>query len=457
MVSSEKFDLETIVNSGRMGRSQFLIVAICALVAMIDGFDTQCVAFVAPEIANSWHVEPSKFGPVFGAGLLGGMLGAMLLGLAGDRFGRKPVLVVSVALFAICSLITPLATSVTYLAALRFVTGIGLGGALPTAISLTSEYTPTRLRATVVALMFCGFPLGAVIGGLAMAKLIPWLGWTSAFYAGGVIPLVLLPFVVGCVPESIRFLALKGDRVAILSILDRMKLEKKWNGNVELAVKTSAPIFSLFAKGMALGTTLLWITFFFSLMMSYFLLNWIPMLARQEGHSIEDAVIAVAMINLGAIIGCVTLGHLAGRFGQTLVIGAGYGLGAFAIMAIGYVGTSSVLFLVISILAGILTVGAQMCTVALCASFYDTRLRATGIGWTMGIGRIGAILGPILGGILIGAGFTAPMFFFIAGLTSLGAGASVFAMGRFVLRGRSPSTQPTNLQSEIDALKGYSG
>jgi AAHS family 4-hydroxybenzoate transporter-like MFS transporter len=213
----------------------------------------------------------------------------------------------------------------------------------------------------------------------------------------------------------------------------------------------------LFAKGMALGTTLLWITFFFSLMMSYFLLNWIPMLARQEGHSVEDAVIAVAMINLGAIIGCVTLGHLAGRFGQTLVIGTGYGLGAFAIMAIGYVGTSSALFLVISILAGILTVGAQMCTVALCASFYDTRLRATGVGWTMGIGRIGAILGPVLGGVLIGAGVTAPVFFFIAGLTSLGAGATVFAMGRFVLHGRSSSTQPIDLQSEIDALEGYSG
>jgi MFS transporter, AAHS family, 4-hydroxybenzoate transporter len=457
MDSSEKFDLETIVNSGRMGRSQFLIVAICALVAMIDGFDTQCVAFVAPEIANSWQVEPSKFGPVFGAGLLGGTLGAMLLGLAGDRFGRKPVLVASVALFAICSLVTPLATSVTYLAALRFVTGIGLGGALPTAISLTSEYAPARLRATVVALMFCGFPLGAVIGGFAMTKLIPLLGWTSAFYAGGAIPLVLLPLVVGCVPESIRFLSLKGDRTAILSILDRMKLEKKWNGNVELAVETSAPIFSLFAKGMALGTTLLWITFFFSLMMSYFLLNWIPMLARQEGHSVEDAVMAVAMINLGAIIGCVTLGHLAGRFGQTRVIGTGYGLGAFAIMGIGYVGTSSVLFLAISILAGILTVGAQMCTVALCASFYDTRLRATGVGWTMGIGRIGAILGPVLGGVLIGAGVTAPVFFFIAGLTSLGAGATVFAMGRFVLHGRSSGTQPTDLQSEIDALEGYSG
>jgi len=246
-------------------------------------------------------------------------------------------------------LLTPFATSISNLAALRFLTGLGLGGALPTAISLTSEYTPTRLRATVVALMFCGFPLGAVIGGFAMAKLIPILGWTSAFYAGGVIPLLLLPLVAGWVPESIRFLALKGDRTTILSILDRMKLGKRWDGKVELESEKSAPILSLFAEGTALGTTLLWITFFFSLMLSYFLLNWIPMLARQEGHSVEDAVIAVAMINLGAIIGCITLGHLAGRFGQATVIGAGYGLGAFAIMAIGYVGTSSTLLLGISV------------------------------------------------------------------------------------------------------------
>jgi AAHS family 4-hydroxybenzoate transporter-like MFS transporter len=267
----------------------------------------------------------------------------------------------------------------------------------------------------------------------------------------------LLPFVASWVPESIRFLGLTGNETAIRLILDRMKLGQRWNGQVELAVETSAPILSLFAKGTALGTTMLWITFFFSLMLSYFLLNWIPMLARQEGHSVEDAVRAVAMINLGAIIGCITLGHLAGRFGQTMVIGAGYGLGALAIMAIGYVGTSSALLLVISILAGILTIGAQMCTVALCAGFYDTRLRATGVGWTMGIGRIGAILGPVLGGILIGAGFTAPVFFLIAGLTSLGAAATVFAMGRFVLRGRSSSTQKLDLRAKIDALEGLSG
>ena len=226
MNSNEAFDLDSVVNSGRLARSQYRIILICALVAMIDGFDTQCVAFVAPEIANSWHVAPSEFGSVFGAGLFGGMLGAMALGLAGDRFGRKPVLMFSVALFAICSLLTPFATSVSNLAALRFVTGLGLGGALPTAISLTSEYTPARLRATVVALMFCGFPLGAVIGGIAMAKLIPILGWTSAFYGGGAIPLLLLPLVAGWVPESIRFLALKGNTTAILSILDRMKLGK---------------------------------------------------------------------------------------------------------------------------------------------------------------------------------------------------------------------------------------
>ncbi|WP_426437132.1 MFS transporter [Bradyrhizobium genosp. P] len=455
MDSSEAVDLETVVNSGRLGPSQYLIISICSLVAMIDGFDTQCVAFVAPEIASSWHVEPSQFGPVFGAGLLGGMLGAMALGLAGDRLGRKPVLMFSVALFAICSLLTPFATSIGNLTALRFVTGLGLGGALPTAIALTSEYTPTRLRATVVALMFCGFPLGAVIGGFAMAKLLPVLGWTSAFYAGGVIPLLLMPLIVGWVPESIRFLALKGDSLAIISILDRMNLGKKWN--VKLTVETPAPLFSLFAKGTALGTILLWITFFFSLMLSYFLLNWIPMLARQGGHSVEEAVVAVAMINLGAIIGCLTLGQLAGRYGQATVIGAGYGLGAVAIVAIGYVGTSSTLLLIFSVLAGILTIGAQMCTVALCAGFYDTRLRATGVGWTMGIGRIGAILGPVLGGVLIGAGFTAPTFFLIAGLTSLGAAATVFAMGWFVLRGRSSSAQKSDLRAQIDALEGLSG
>lgn len=439
MDADGEFDLDTIIDAGRVSGFQFLTMVLCALVAMMDGFDTQSIAFVAPELANAWHIEPAIFGPVFGAGLFGGMLGAMAFGPAGDRFGRKATLILAVALFATGSLVTPLAGSVTQLGVIRFGTGLGLGGALPIVISLTSEYAPKRLRSTLVALMFCGFPLGAVIGAVLSAKLIPSFGWKSVFIAGGGFPLVLLPLFVVFVPESARFLALQGKQSAIAVILKRMGATAAWNGRASATdFLTRTPLSSLFAGGRALGTVLLWGTFFLSLLLSYFLLNWIPVVARQAGHDIQAAVLAVAMLNLGAIGGCVVLGRLADRFGQAPVIGTGYLLGAFAIALIGQVGESAALLLVISFVTGFLSIGAQMCTVALCASFYETRLRATGVGWTMGIGRIGAIIGPVLGGLLIAAGIAAPAFFLIAGLTSLGAATGVFAIGWFVLRDDTP-------------------
>ena len=433
-----KFDLESIVDSSRVSSYQIMTICLCAFVTMIDGFDTQSIAFVAPSIAAAWQVELSAFGPVFGAGLFGGMIGAMIFGLAGDRFGRKPTLLFTVALFAAGSLITPLVESISQLSAIRFITGVGLGGALPIVISLTAEYAPERMRATSVAVMFCGFPFGAVVGGFLSAKLIPDFGWASVFIIGGGVPLLALPLLIAFVPESVRFLALRGDHAAIAQILKRMKRTTAWNGESGAgAPEIRAPISSLFKHGRALGTVLLWTTIFLSLMLSYFLINWIPLIVRQTGQSTENAVLAVVMTNMGAIGGCIVLGRLADRFGRPLIIGGGYALGAVAIALMGRAGQSSSLLFFYGFVGGFLTVGAQMCAVALCASFYETRLRATGVGWTMGVGRIGAIVGPVLGGLLIGAGIAAPTLFVIAGLTSFGAAIAIFAMGWFVLRARS--------------------
>jgi AAHS family 4-hydroxybenzoate transporter-like MFS transporter len=446
MDRSGKLDLESIVDSSRLSGFQIVIIALCALVAMIDGFDTQSIAFVAPEITTTWRVQPSAFGPVFGAGLFGGLIGAMIFGVAGDRFGRKPTLLIAVLLFAAGSLVTPFAESINGLIAFRFITGLGLGGALPSIISITSEYAPKRLRATIVAMMFCGFPLGAVVGGIASAKLIPAFGWTSVFFAGGAIPLLVLPLFMTFVPESVRFLAIRKDSAAIAKILARMKMAALWNGELTTASSEArSPISSLFTGGRALGTVLLWTAFFLSLLLTYFLINWIPIVARQTGLGIESAVLAVAMLNLGAIVGCVLLGRLVDWYGPAVVIGSAYALGAAAIALIGQAGQSTALLLTITFAAGFFSIGAQMCTVALCAGFYETFLRATGVGSAMGIGRIGAIAGPVLGGMLIGAGVAAPILFVVAGITSLGAAAAVLTMGRFVLR--APRPKPASLNT----------
>jgi len=444
MNAENKQDLETLIDFPHVSRFQVVVMVFCALVAMLDGFDTQSIAFVAPEIAAAWHVDPSLFGPVFGSGLFGGLIGALIFGSAGDRFGRKPILILAILLFSVGSLITPATGSLSQLVAARFFTGLGLGGALPCFISITSEYAPKHLRATLVSLMFCGFPLGAVIGGAVSAHMIPALGWSSVFIVGGVLPLFLVPPLIVFLPESIRFLALRSDRDGVLKILKRMHIDGAWNGRfVSQPEAHRAPISSLFKDGRGLGTVLLWITLFCSLLLTYFLINWIPVIARRSGLGIQAAVLAVTALNLGAIIGCVVIGRIADRSNPAIAIACGYALGAAAIVLLGYSGQSAVMLCAVAFSVGALSIGAQMCAVALAAAFYETFLRATGIGWSMGVGRIGAIAGPVVGGALLAAGVGAGTLFVIAGLTSLAAALAVFAMGWFVLRVASPQRAPS--------------
>ncbi len=438
--------LESIIDSGPVTSYQIVIMAICAIVAMMDGFDTQAIAFVAPEIAAAWHVDPSLFGPVFGAGLLGGLIGGIVIGTAGDRFGRRPALLLSVLIFALGSLATARAESVGALIALRFATGIGLGGALPCFISLTSEYAPRRLRSTLVGAMFCGFPLGALVGGMVSAKLIPAHGWASVFLFGGVFPLLVIPLVAAVVPESVRFLALRKDAASIERVLRRMKSSTLWDGRPPAdTTREHAPVSQLFAGGRAGGTFLLWVTLFCSLLLTYFLINWIPVIARRAGLDIGTAVHAVAMLNLGALVGCIALGRLADRYNRTVVIGVGYALGAVVIALVGHTGSSGALLCLATFAAGCLSVGAQMCSVALCADYYETFLRSTGVGWSIGIGRLGAIVGPVVGGILLNGGTDPSTLFVVAGATSLAAATAVFALGRYVPRKLDRTERPVQL------------
>jgi AAHS family 4-hydroxybenzoate transporter-like MFS transporter len=438
-MTQAKLDLEAIVDTLPLTRAQLAIVVLCALVAMVDGYDTQSIALAAPVIVAAWKVKAAAFGLVFSAGLFGSLVGALSMGVVADRRGRKPALIASMLVFALVTLATPLAHTVPALTVLRFLTGLGLGGALPIIISITSEFAPARQRATIVSLMFCGFPLGAVIGGVAAARLIPALGWPSIFYAGGAAPLLLLPLIAAFVPESVRFMALRRDHVRLGKVLDRMGWAPLWNGELALRADPGrSPVAKLFTEGRAVGTLLLWATLFLSLLLTYFLLNWIPIIARQSGIGMQGAVLGAAAVNLGAILGCLVIGRLADRYGNpTAYISCAFALGAVAIVMIGHAGGSGAWLLWASLLAGVFSVGAQMCTVAFCAAFYDTSLRATGVGWAIGVGRIGAIVGPLLGGMLLAAGTPPPTLFLVVGLMSIGASLAAAGVGFGGMRPRA--------------------
>lgn len=422
-------DVSELIDRAPVGAFQKRAIALCALVAILDGFDTQSIAFVAPVIVKQWGLEMSVFGPVFGAGLLGLMVGALLFGPVADRIGRKGVIVLSTAWFSVFSFATAFAATPAELLAYRFLTGLGLGGAMPNIIALTSEYAPKRIRATLVTLMFCGFPLGAVLGGLASARLIGAFGWPSVFILGGVLPLLLVPILIFALPESIRYLVAKGKGAQQRAIVARLDPHAPLSAGESLVVSEprleGVPVKHLFLAGRLGGTLLLWVIFFCNLLILYFLINWLPSVLRAAGLPLERAIIGTVLLNAGGIVGGLALGWLVDRRGPFGVLLVAFSLAAISVWAIGSAGAAVSGVLLIVFAAGFFVIGTQFCMNALAASFYPTSVRATGVGWALGVGRIGSVIGPVIGGVVLSLGWTHPTLFLAAAVPALVSAVAV--------------------------------
>ena len=309
-------------------------------------------------------------------------------------------------MYGIGSLVTVLATGINEIMLYRLLTGLGLGGAMPNIIALTSEYAPKRIRALVVTIMFCGFPIGAVIGGLVSTMIIPAYGWKSVFLGGGVLPLLLLPVLILWLPESIRFLATRGKETDVTALVARIdsaaKLALSPTQTSSVETPTSAGLLPLFAPGRRAGTLLLWIAFFCNLLMMYFLINWLPSVLQRAGVPLERAIIATVLFNAGGVVGGLTISRLIDRFGPRVILTSAYLGAVISVAAIGAGWTSVGPTLVVVFAAGVCVMGVQFGMNSFTADYYPTALRATGVGAALGVGRIGSILGPVLGGMLLG-------------------------------------------------------
>jgi MFS transporter, AAHS family, 4-hydroxybenzoate transporter len=392
-------------------RRQWQVALLCALVAVCDGFDTQAIAFVAPVMAKQWGVHAAGFGPIFSAGLLGLALGAFLFGNAADRFGRKAVILLCVTLFGVSSLLTTRSEGLAELAIWRILTGLGLGGVLPNLISLTNEAASPRLKNTLVMLMFCGFPLGATIGGLVSAPLIEAYGWKSVFILGGVLPLALLPAL---------FLRLPAE------------LEAAKPGSSAEASLPKGNIAELFRHRRAVPTLLIWTGFFCNLLVMYLLVSWLPSLLSMIGTSLSVATLSTAMLNLGGIVGALILSRLLIGGKGLLVLSCALVAGALALVLIAKADGNVAAMLIGAALAGTIIVGGQIAMNAITASFYPDHIRATGVGLALGVGRIGSIVGPLIGGLLLGAGWAGTSLILFAILPTLLAALALFALHNFI-------------------------
>jgi MFS transporter, AAHS family, 4-hydroxybenzoate transporter len=452
---TREFDVEAAIDNAPLGFYQIAIALACTLVIMIDGFANQSIAFVAPVLVHDWALRPAVLGAIFSIGLFGGALSAMVIGPLGGRFGRKPMLVVCMLVFALASILTARSTGATSMLALRLLTGIGVGGAMPLLLATTAEYSPRRFRATIVSVMYAGFPLGSVLGGLLSIRLIPMFGWQSVFYLSGLLPLALLPLVLAVVPESNAYLVAVGrPRSEIERILRRLGIAADSAARLIIPEHSrgGAGIQQLFRDGRALATVLIGTTCFMGVLLTYVLVNWTPTLLKQSGYTLHIAVLSSILLNLGTVLAAPILGRAMDRFGPYRIIGGAFVIGAAFDTVIGWPQDHQTTMLAVIFLAGFFSIGAQLCVVTLATIYYPTYLRATGIGMAMVSGRVGAVVGPSVGGGMLAAGFKAAALFQLAAAASVLASLAIFLMLWRVARPEAPFAARA-MRSETVGLK----
>ncbi|MEH6503254.1 MAG: MFS transporter [Cycloclasticus sp.] len=418
-------EMSDIIENNRLGGFQKLVMFFCALVIVFDGFDVLAIAFAAPALSAALDIPKSELGYVFSAGLVGMMVGALVLGPVGDKYGRRYAVIASVFVFGLCTLLTGFIESYDELVLLRFLTGLGLGGAMPNATALMTEYVSNRHRNIAVAVIFLGMPIGGITGGLLASEIIPVFGWSSLFYVGGIMPLLLVPILLFWLPESPRFLVEHDDdNDEVLRVIAR-KIEVKETISDSaifahhIEEKKHFPVKALFMEGRAKDTALIWMVFFFNLMVVYFLYSWIPTLLVQAGYDLAEASRTVVVLNVGGALAPFLFSKLIRSFGSKIVLSSCFLLGSISMIAVGQLGSSLNLVMILSFFAGFFIVGGQISLNALSSYMYPTHIRSTGVGWANGIGRSGSIFGPLLAGALVTASFGLNVNFIVFGVLCL--------------------------------------
>jgi AAHS family benzoate transporter-like MFS transporter len=400
-----QIDVHKLSDEARFNGFHGRVLLWCALIIICDGYDLAVAGIALPSIMKEMGVTAQKAGFMVSSALFGMMFGAIFLGTIADRIGRKKAIAICIALFSIFTAAAGFTHDPYTFSAMRFLAGLGIGGVMPNVVAQMTEYSPKKIRSTMVTLMFSGYAVGGVLAALLGKGLIETYGWSSVFIAAG-LPILFVPFVLRALPESMPFL-IKENRIAELKdIVSRMEPGYRPDANDSFALPPDdraegAPIGKLFKDGRGFSTVMFWVAFFMCLFMVYALSSWLTKLMASAGYSLGSALTFVLVLNLGAVVGAVGGGWLADRFRIKYVLVGMYALAAVSITLLGLKVPSAMLFVLVG-LAGASTIGTQIVTYAYAGQFYPMAMRSTGIGWASGIGRSGAILAPIVIGTLVG-------------------------------------------------------
>jgi AAHS family 4-hydroxybenzoate transporter-like MFS transporter len=425
-------NISEILDGRDIGAFQKRVVALCAAIAFVDGIEGQLAGYIAPALREDMGLTPSELGVFLAAGPLGLFFGGLFIAPLADRLGRRPILIACVILFGICSLLTAMSDSLATLDGFRFLTGLGVGGALANSISLTAEYSPMRHRSLMVAIMLLGFITGSAAVGLISAQIVPVLGWRSVLVVGGALSLMLVPFLYFTLPESIRFLATReGSKDEVIRLVRHIDPSIAIDRDTRLLVgeahEPSVSVAALFRDGRARTTLLLWTIYFMSLLTLYLLSSWLTTHVRELGFAVSVAILVGTLFQVGGMFGTF-FGWMVDKLGAGITIVAAYATGAVAIICIGLAGASLPLLVVTVLAAGFGIIGGQSSTNALAAISYPTQVRSTGIGWATGIGRIGSIIGPTLAGVIVEVSGSTESIFYLAVIPPLCACLAGFVL-----------------------------
>ena len=436
-------NVSDIIDTHAIGAFQLRAFLLCAAVLFVDGFDVQGITYVVPTITREWGLVRGELWPALTGGLVGVMLGAMFLAPLADRVGRRSVILFSCIAFGVTTLLTVMVDSLFWLVALRFVTGLGLGGALPNAIGLASEYAPHKRRALVVMFVGSGISLGAIGAGIATRQLIEPFGWQAVFVVGGVLPLLLAVVLARFLPESIRFsAAVPGRQAEAKRLLRKIKPELGSDRDIEIVSSDTqggkATVTNLFEDGRGVATVCLWVAFFMSLLNVYLAINWLPTSLEASGFTTVQASGMTTLYHVGGVMGTYTIGLLMDRLGAHRMV-----LVALLLAAVGFytfataTGMTQWPTTAILMLAGVGVIGAQVGATALASMTYPVTMRATGLGWALGVGRVGSIVGPTIVGLMLATSDARSVYMWCLAPIALGIVAVAF-----LKRETTPARQP---------------
>jgi AAHS family 4-hydroxybenzoate transporter-like MFS transporter len=449
--TASKINIGELLENSQIGPLQIRVFLLCMICLIMDGFDVQAMGYVAPAVVQDWGIPRAQLGGVFAAANFGVLIGSLVFSMVADKIGRRPVLIGATLFFSAMAIATAFAQNVQQLLWLRFIAGIGMGCIMPNATALIGEFSPKRSRVTFMMCITVGFTGGAALAGLISLWMIPAFGWRSVFIFGGAVPMVIALAMLWGLPESLQFLAVSGrNRATLAHWLKKLDPTLRVDASTEFVAneerRGGVPAVHLFRDGRTITTLLIWVVNFMNLLVLYSISNWLPTVVTAMGYDAQIAVWMGLWLQLGGTIGAFGLAWLIARGGFMPMLTLTFAVATVSIALIGQPGLSLLLLGFIVFVAGWAVIGGQPGLNALSATFYPTYLRSTGLGWGLGIGRIGSIVGPYIGGVLIGLQWGPQELFYATAVPALISTLTIIALSFTI---RLPDQAPAQRSAPI--------